>query len=110
MKAVSLFSGCGGLDLGLERAGFEVVFASDIDSYCAASYELNFPDVPFYEGTAGDLTKDLLAKVSKGATLGPVDLLAGGPLAHRSRSRASIAPRSHAHLMMRLERRRSPPT
>jgi DNA (cytosine-5)-methyltransferase 1 len=79
MKAVSLFSGCGGLDLGLERAGFEVVFASDLDSYCAASYELNFPDVPFYEGTAADLNRDLLAQVSKGATLGPIDLLAGGP-------------------------------
>lgn len=79
MKSVSLFSGCGGLDLGLERAGFEVVFASDLDPYCARSYDLNFPGVPFYEGTAGDLTKELLAKVSRGATLSEVDLLAGGP-------------------------------
>ncbi|HEX5608861.1 MAG TPA: DNA cytosine methyltransferase [Solirubrobacterales bacterium] len=79
MKAVSLFSGCGGLDLGLERAGFDVVFASDLDPYCAASYALNFPGVPFYEGTAADLDKELLAKVSKGATLGQIDLLAGGP-------------------------------
>lgn len=79
MKVVSLFSGCGGLDLGLERAGFKVIFASDLDSYCADSYARNFPSTPFYEGTAGDLTRELLAKVTKGATLGPVDLLAGGP-------------------------------
>lgn len=79
MKAVSLFSGCGGLDLGLERAGFEVVFASDIDAHCASSYAVNFPQVPFHQGSAGELTKAVLAKVSKGATLRQIDLLAGGP-------------------------------
>jgi DNA (cytosine-5)-methyltransferase 1 len=79
MKAVSLFSGCGGLDLGLHRAGFTTVFASDLDPYCAESYEKNFPGVAFYEGTAGDLSKELLASVSGGATLGQIDLLAGGP-------------------------------
>jgi DNA (cytosine-5)-methyltransferase 1 len=79
MRAVSLFSGCGGLDLGLERAGFEFVFASDIDGHCASSYALNFPDVPFYEGNASELTREFLAQASRGATLGQVDLLAGGP-------------------------------
>jgi DNA (cytosine-5)-methyltransferase 1 len=79
MKAVSLFSGCGGLDLGLSRAGFETVFATDLDPRCAESYSRNMPGVPFHLGTAGELTKELLAHVSNGATLGPVDLLAGGP-------------------------------
>jgi DNA (cytosine-5)-methyltransferase 1 len=79
MKSVSLFSGCGGLDLGLERAGFRTVFATDLDPYCAESYSENFPSVPFHQGTAGELTKELLASASQGATLGPVDLLAGGP-------------------------------
>ena len=31
MKVVSFFSGCGGLDLGFEQAGFEVVWANDND-------------------------------------------------------------------------------
>lgn len=79
MRAVSLFSGCGGLDLGLHRAGFRAIFASDLDPWCATSYGKNFPDVPFFEGTASDLTKERLAEVSKGATLETVDLLAGGP-------------------------------
>lgn len=79
MKTISLFSGCGGLDLGLRRAGFSTVFASDIDPYCAESYEQNFSNVPFYEGPAGDLDKGLLASVSGGATIADVTLLAGGP-------------------------------
>lgn len=79
MKAVSLFSGCGGLDLGLARVGFKTVLASDLDPCCATSYSQNFPGVPFFEGNASELSKSHLAKASAGATLGPIDLLAGGP-------------------------------
>lgn len=32
MKVISLFSGCGGLDLGFERAGFEIPVANEFDS------------------------------------------------------------------------------
>lgn len=41
LRVCSLFSGCGGLDLGFSQAGFEIVFA--IDSYARAceSYKLN---------------------------------------------------------------------
>tara|TARA_R100001163_G_C5068510_1_gene209037 strand:+ start:9396 stop:10439 length:1044 start_codon:yes stop_codon:yes gene_type:complete len=42
-KLISLFSGCGGLDLGFELEGFEIVFANDCDKICKATYEYNFP-------------------------------------------------------------------
>lgn len=32
MNVISLFSGCGGLDLGFERAGFNVPVANEFDS------------------------------------------------------------------------------
>lgn len=42
MKTVSLFSGCGGMDLGFQQAGFDIVFANDFDKYAAQSYRHNF--------------------------------------------------------------------
>ena len=41
MKIVSLFSGCGGLDLGLIQAGHKIVWANDIDSDSVATYAQN---------------------------------------------------------------------
>lgn len=38
MKIVSLFSGAGGLDLGLMRAGHEIVWANDFDADCVETY------------------------------------------------------------------------
>ncbi len=40
-RVVSLFSGCGGLDLGFEKAGYEVVFANDIERSVKETYEYN---------------------------------------------------------------------
>lgn len=44
---VSLFSGCGGSDAGLWRAGFEVVFANDISKYASDLYTANLPETEY---------------------------------------------------------------
>ena len=41
MRVVSLFSGAGGLDLGLVEAGHEIVWANDIFEDAVATYQLN---------------------------------------------------------------------
>jgi DNA (cytosine-5)-methyltransferase 1 len=41
MKVVSLFAGAGGLDLGMVKAGHEVVWANDIDKDSCETYRLN---------------------------------------------------------------------
>jgi DNA (cytosine-5)-methyltransferase 1 len=41
MRVVSLFSGAGGLDLGLIKAGHQVIWANDIDEDAAATYRKN---------------------------------------------------------------------
>lgn len=43
MNIVSLFAGCGGLDLGFEKAGFNVVWANEYDKSIHETYRLNHP-------------------------------------------------------------------
>lgn len=64
----SLFSGIGGLDLGLERAGMECRWQVEIDPYCRRVLDKHWPEVPRY----GDI------KELDPVDLDPVDLLCGG--------------------------------
>lgn len=41
MKVVSLFSGCGGMDLGFIWAGYKIIWANDIDPDACETYKLN---------------------------------------------------------------------
>lgn len=41
MKCASFFAGVGGIDLGFQKAGFETVYANEIDSYAVHTYEAN---------------------------------------------------------------------
>ena len=49
MKIISLFAGAGGLDLGFERAGFEIVAANEFDKTIWETYEKNHP-APLIKG------------------------------------------------------------
>lgn len=42
-KIVALFAGCGGLDLGFEKAGFDIVWANEFDKDIWETYEANHP-------------------------------------------------------------------
>ena len=77
-KAIDVFSGCGGLTLGLKRAGFDVVGAVEIDSLTADTYRVNHPEVHLWEEDVHDLTAP---KILKALNLkrGELDLLAGCP-------------------------------
>lgn len=48
-SVMSLFSGCGGMDLGFEKAGFKIVWANDIDHWACETYRQNFK-TPICEG------------------------------------------------------------
>lgn len=44
-KMVSLFSGCGGLDLGFKEAGYDIIFANDFDKDAQRVYEKNIGEI-----------------------------------------------------------------
>ena len=78
-RAIDLFCGCGGLTLGLRRAGFKIVAAVDNDPLSVATYKQNNPK--YTRVVEDDITKvDAEALM---ATLrlqpGDLDLLAGCP-------------------------------
>lgn len=55
MKILSLFSGAGGMDLGFERAGFEIPVANEFDKKIHATYEHNHPDTHLIKGSISDV-------------------------------------------------------
>lgn len=67
MKVGSTFSGVGGFDLGLERAGMEIVWQAEIDQWCRKVLESHWPDIKIYND---------VKEINDSAE--PVELLVGG--------------------------------
>ena len=61
MKVLSLFSGVGGFDLGLERAGMETVFQCEWDKHAIKILERHWPDVPRWDDVSTLTGKHILA-------------------------------------------------
>lgn len=76
--AIDLFSGVGGISLGLSQVGFEILLANDFDSEISKSYQKNFPNVHFVEGDIKDI--DFKSEFNNsGQNFSSVDLIVGGP-------------------------------
>jgi DNA (cytosine-5)-methyltransferase 1 len=72
MRVLSLFSGIGGMDLGLERAGMTVVGQCEIDPYCRKVLAKHWPGAPCWDDVT-TLTGEWIEQ-----NCGGVDVIAGG--------------------------------
>ncbi len=68
IDVISLFSGCGGMDLGFHQAGFNILWANDIDKQACETYEKNIGRHIFH----GDIQK------LDYSTIPDADLILGG--------------------------------
>lgn len=75
MRVIDLFAGCGGLSLGLQQAGHEVISAFEIDKFAADTYENNHPRVSLVREDVRRLPSSFFEREFRGQ----VDLVAGGP-------------------------------
>jgi len=76
--AIDLFSGCGGLTLGLKQAGFSVIGAIEIDPLATETYAKNHPEVKIWQHDIRKIS-GLEILHTLGLKKGNLDLLAGCP-------------------------------
>jgi DNA (cytosine-5)-methyltransferase 1 len=76
--AIDLFSGAGGLSLGFEQAGFDVVAAAEIDPIHCAVHKFNFPDTAIIPRSVVGVSAEDIRKVA-GIGGRTVDCVFGGP-------------------------------
>ena len=58
MKIISLFSGCGGLDLGFEKAGYEIPVANEFDKTIWSTFKVNHPNTKLIEGDIRNISDE----------------------------------------------------
>lgn len=75
---IDLFAGAGGMSLGFEQAGFDVLAAVEIDPIHSAVHKFNFPECVILPKSIQDITG---ADIRKAAGIGntKVDVVFGGP-------------------------------
>jgi DNA (cytosine-5)-methyltransferase 1 len=76
--AVDLFAGAGGLSLGLEQAGFDVVASVEIDPIHCCVHKYNFPKCAVLASSVEKVTGDCIRKAASLKPRDKVDLVAGG--------------------------------
>lgn len=63
MKVGSLFSGIGGIDLGFQQAGFEIMWANEKDTAACKTYRYNFPNTNLIEEDIRNLNPEKLSDI-----------------------------------------------
>ena len=69
LKVLSLFAGAGGMDLGFKNAGYDIVWANDIDADSVKTYQRNIGDHIYH----GDIEKIRNNKIPS-----DIDIVIGG--------------------------------
>lgn len=74
LRAVSLYSGAGGFDFGFERAGFDIVYANELDASSVETWLANRQSnkKAMHQG-------DISQKIDEIGSLSNIDLVFGGP-------------------------------
>jgi DNA (cytosine-5)-methyltransferase 1 len=78
LKALSFFSGCMGLDLGLEQAGIEILLACEIEPSARKTIQANKPALPLI-GDLRDYSANPIREKAGLTSQDEIDIIVGGP-------------------------------